>query len=164
MMVAGGFLSHKVRQMTDAKPLQSLNLKTGDVVECVKNGSASSNWTKGKRYTASELNRRPACCNDAGVMNDISISTFRIVSRADDGWGPWVLDFPGMATSARFEIHILPGGQKVYRVKREPVVTKAVAYCSVGSTITPLQCLGDTHRVTVTYRDGADPAVTVEKL
>jgi hypothetical protein len=146
--------------MTDAKPLQDLDLKPGDVVECVKN---EASWTKGKRYTVGQFRGLPSCCDDTGLLAFSTMSTFRIVSRVDDEWGPWALGLHHIK-GARIETHILPGGQTAYRVKREPVVTKAVAYCSAGSTITPLRSLGDTHLVTVTYRDGADPVATVEKL
>jgi hypothetical protein len=161
--------------------LKELNVKPGDVVECVSLGRNGSNHyvTVGKRYT---INPNRSYTDDGGEINFGFSEAFRIISRASDTpktWGDMTDAEKGALLLAAHEGKVieqhqnpsagLPGGwffrarptwmpNGAYRVRPEPVRETVTLYGRATEpnswAITAAQWDNDTHRITFTTENG----------
>jgi len=66
--------------MTEIGTLKELNLKPGDVVKCVSTPNFDCEWTIGSLYTMTDI----GLPSDKNIPQRISISEFRLISRASE--------------------------------------------------------------------------------
>jgi hypothetical protein len=165
----------------EAGTLKELNVKPGDVVECVSLGrNGSSHYvTVGKRYT---INPNRSYTDDGGEINFGFSEAFRIISRASDTpntWGEMTDAEKGALLLAAHEGKVIEGWDihlnewrliipewfdiRAYRVRPEPVrETVTLQGRKYTTSVYPdgvwdfdrHEDLGDTHRITFTTENG----------
>lgn len=174
--------------MTDTGKLQDLNLKPGDVVECVK--TAGNWWTPGKHYTI-QPSGGPIDDGGADIWNAAlgwpgPEILFRVVSRASDApklWGDMTPEEKGALLLAQLDgkaIQVSRGNgwnnvlnpkwepDCSYRVRPEPVREKLVMHGGAKRTgyfnfsgaggVLP----NDTHRITFDVVDGKPDCASIK--
>jgi co-chaperonin GroES (HSP10) len=162
--------------------LKELNVKPGDIVECVR--TQCGLWTRnGQRYNISVKHGDIVAVNTYGEYRQVDmmdISTFRIISRASDTpktWGEMTDAEKGALLLHEYEkgnfsiqyghsmtdtwgtkhIHEPYQNDTRYRIKPEPVRDKVTICCNYGGNYFDV-----THKITYDLIDGKPDLTSIK--